>query len=394
MQAFSRGQKGKLADVGLSGTFQIGITLGAAGLTLDVSCFGLDAQGKLSDDRFLVFYNQKASPGDAVVLTMNGVESAFKVDLARLPASIERLVFTATLDGGVSLAQLGASRLRVGDAIEFAFSGVDFQQEKAIIIGELYRREGSWRFGAVGQGFNGGLSALLTHFGGSEVRPAPAAVNTPPPPPVQDKISLAKVTLEKRGDKISLEKHSKGFGRIRVNLNWRRSLKKQGFLDKLRGNTDVDLDLGCLFELADGSKGAVQALGNAWGSFEQPPYIHLQADDRTGTNVEGENIFINGDNFDKVRRILVYAFIYQGVPNWAATDGVVLIETPGQSPVEVLLDRAENMQMCAIAGIENNNGQLAVTKLVEYFGGSGEITPHEQMDRRFGFGMRWATGRK
>ncbi len=393
MQAFSRGQKGKLADAGVSGPFQAGITLSAAGLTLDVSCFGLDSQGKLSDDRYMVFYNQKASPEGAVVLTMNGADSIFKVDLALLPASIERLVFTATLDGGTTLAQLGASRLRIENAIEFAFSGADFQQEKAIIIGELYRREGSWRFGAVGQGFNGGLSALLTHFGGSEVRSAPATVDTPSPP-VQNKISLSKVTLEKRGDKISLEKRSKGFGRIRVNLNWRRSPKKQGFLDKLRGNTDVDLDLGCLFEMADGSKGAVQALGSAWGSFEQPPYIHLQADDRTGTNVEGENIFINGDSFDKMRRILVYAFIYQGVPNWAATDGVVLIETPGQSPIEVQLDRAENMQMCAIAMIENNNGQLAVTKHVEYFDGAGEVTAHEQMDRRFGFGMRWATGRK
>jgi uncharacterized protein YegL len=72
------------------------------------------------------------------------------------------------------MRSLGASNLRLGDAT-FAFSGSDFQDEKAIIVGEMYQRDNQWRFGAVGQGFNGGLSALLTHFGGTEVEAAPEA---------------------------------------------------------------------------------------------------------------------------------------------------------------------------------------------------------------------------
>src|SRR5690606_40105293 len=55
----------------------------------------------------------------------------------------------------------------------------------------------------------------------------------------------------------------------------------------------VDLDLGCLYELADGSKGVIQALGNSFGALNTPPYIHLDGDDRTGSSTGGENMHIN-----------------------------------------------------------------------------------------------------
>jgi len=71
-----------------------------------------------------------------------------------------------------------------------------------------------------------------------------------------------------------------------VNLNWSQGAppKKTGFLAKLAGagSGAVDLDLGCLYELADGSKGVVQALGNSFGSLTSPPYISLDGDDRSG----------------------------------------------------------------------------------------------------------------
>jgi hypothetical protein len=66
----------------------------------------------------------------------------------------------------------GKVSMRLGDTVGLACSGADFASEKAVIPGELDRKDGHWRFGAVGQGFDGGLSALLKHFGGVE---APAA---------------------------------------------------------------------------------------------------------------------------------------------------------------------------------------------------------------------------
>jgi tellurite resistance protein TerA len=215
---------------------------------------------------------------------------------------------------------------------------------------------------------------------------------------------LSKVTLEKRGDKVSLDKRAggRGFGRIHVNLNWNRSgakqaQPKQGFLAKLTGGgapSGIDLDLGCMYELADGRPGLVQALGNAWGDFDRAPFIKLAADDRTGQSTDGENLTINGDHFVDIKRALIFAFIYQGAPNWAATDGVVTINMPEQAPIEVRLDQGNNQMMCAIAMIENRNGSLQVTKLEEYFSQQGKQSAHELMDQRFGFGLRWTTGRK
>jgi tellurite resistance protein TerA len=422
MNQFTRGQKGKLADLGLGQVFPVAIDIGSGAMEVDVSCFGVDAAGQLSDDRYMVFFNQKTAPDNAVTLDLNGGKALFQLDLARLPASIDKLVFTAAADQG-SMRSLQASSLSLGQpaAATFAFSGTDFQDEKAVIIGELYRRDGSWRFGAVGQGFAGGLAALLKHFGGTEAAsppsaptpasaPAPTAAAAPAPAPKP--ISLSKITLEKRGDRISLDKRdSQSYGRIRINLNWNQGATSGanataseqpasgGLIGKLFGKparraSGIDLDIGCLFEMTNGAKSAVQALGNSWGAYDRPPYIHLEQDDRTGTVTTGENLYINGTHFDQIKRVLVYAFIYEGVPNWAATDGVVTIDITGQPPVEVRLDSGSNLSMCAIAMLDNQGGNLQVTKLVEYFGGQGKITAHQLMDQRYNFGLNWSAGRK
>jgi tellurite resistance protein TerA len=235
-------------------------------------------------------------------------------------------------------------------------------------------------------------------------------------------VSLSKVTLDKRGDKVSLDKRgSAGFGRIHVNLNWNQSgnmapapapapvPEKTGLLGRLSGalsgvtggaaggrrrSGGIDLDLGCMFELSDGRKGLVQALGNAWGDYNGAPYIKLDADDRTGASNNGENLWINGDQFAQIRRAIIFSFIYEGVPNWSATDGVVTIAVPNQPPIEVRLDQGGSQMMCAIAMIENQGGQLQVTKMVEYFEQQGRTSAHELMDRRFNFGLRWKTGSK
>ncbi|MDM5176312.1 TerD family protein [Massilia sp. DJPM01] len=394
MTNFSRGQKGKLADLGLAAPFQVVLDIDSAGLVIDISCFGLDSADKLSDERYMVFYNQLASPANEISMTMAGRTASFAVKLDALPASIAKLVFVAAIDGSGTMRNVGASSLKLGESVQFPWSGADFQDEKAVIVGEIYRKDGIWRFGAVGQGFNGGLSALLKHFGGTEATPGaaptpPAPVPVPPAPQQQQPVSLSKVTLDKRGDKVSLDKRggSKGFGRIHVNLNWNRSATSAT-------GKGIDLDLGCMYELADGRPGLVQALGNVWGDFDRPPYMRLAADDRTGQSAEGENLAINGDHFHQLKRALIFAFIYEGAPNWAATDGVVTINMPDQAPIEVRLDQGGNQMMCAIAMIENRGGSMQVTKLADYFSQQGRESGHELMDRRFGFGLRWTTGSK
>ena len=168
-------------------------------------------------------------------------------------------------------------------------------------------------------------------------------------------------------------------------------LFRSGFFASLFGGNDsVDLDLGCLFELKDGRKGAIQALGNSFGSYDTAPYIVLDGDDRTGENANGENIFINGDKIKEIKRILVYTFIYEGAANWQQVDGKVRINISGQEEILINMDEYKNgYNMCALIMLQNvNDTTFSVEKLVRYFQG------HEKMDRAYNWGMRWVPGRK
>lgn len=199
------------------------------------------------------------------------------------------------------------------------------------------------------------------------------------------------INLQK-GQKVSLEKKSSaGLGEILVNLNWNSKPVNQGFLSGLLGgNQGIDLDLGCLYELKDGRKGAVQALGNAFGSLNQPPFISLDGDDRTGAAAAGENLRINGNKITDIKRILVYTFIYEGVANWQQADAIVTIKYPGAEDIIVKMDTFNNSnKMCGLALFENLNDQtFSVEKIVQFYPG------HEALDRAFGWGLRWQAGRK
>lgn len=198
------------------------------------------------------------------------------------------------------------------------------------------------------------------------------------------------INLQK-GQKVNLTKKSTELGEILVNLNWNSTPVNKGFFASLFGsNQGIDLDLGCLYELKDGTKDCVQALGNAFGSLSQAPFISLDGDDRTGESTDGENLRINGNKVSDIKRILVYTFIYEGVANWQHADATVTIKYPGAEDIIVKMDTYNsNDKMCALALLENQNDEtFSVEKLVRFFPG------HEAVDRAYGWGMRWVAGRK
>ena len=103
----------------------------------------------------------------------------------------------------------------------------------------------------------------------------------------------------------------------------------------------------------------------------------------------GETLRINGGQWAAVKRVALFAFIYEGAPNWQATDGVITITMPDQPPIEVRLsDGQNNRGFCGIATIENAGGGIRFTRLVEYF------VSHKDFDERVGWGMRWQAGSK
>ncbi|OJA77994.1 tellurium resistance protein TerA [Burkholderia ubonensis] len=367
------------------------------GADIDISAFALTTTGKVRGDGDMCFYGQTTILGGAVQLTGSAAGRAeFTLDLGRLDPAVEKIALTATIyENKAAFDRVSTLALAVTGGIE-AQIPTGGMSETALILGEFYLRQGAWKFRCVGQGFAGGLEPLAKHFGVDIAAPAPASAPTPapapvPPAPPKSTVSLSKVTLDKTRSSISLDKPAAGFGEIKVNLNWNRgSGSGGGLLGGLFGKgNSVDLDVGCLFELQDGYKGVVQALGNCFGNLNDEPYIQLMGDDRTGSVAGGEWLHINGKHWSEIKRILVFAFIYEGAPNWKATDGVVTVFVPGQPEIEVRLNEEGGRHgMCAIALLENVGGAVKVTRRVDFHRG------HDDMDRAYGWGMRWRAGSK
>jgi tellurite resistance protein TerA len=214
--------------------------------------------------------------------------------------------------------------------------------------------------------------------------PAPAASAAPVPA-----AAPALVRLTKDKPQVSLTKQT---GQLRVNLNWNTSPPAAGggLLKRLSAAKGIDLDLGCLYEMTDGSKGVVQALGNSFGRLDAAPYIQLSGDDRSGSNAAGEDLFVNLAHASKIKRVLVFACIYSGAAGFEQADGVVVLTPPSGPPVEVRLDEeGRGSRMCAIALLESDGSSLSVRREVKYVKGGQDV-----LDKEYGWGMNWAPGRK
>ncbi|KHL94992.1 tellurium resistance protein TerA [Paenibacillus sp. IHB B 3415] len=434
--------KGQKADLtkGNPGIRNIIVEIGwkaPSSMDIDASAFLLGAQGKVNSDDDLIFYNNPSTPyiryKDVPGAASGGLKQ-FEVGLDKIPAGIAKIAFTLTLYDGENrkqmFGQMSEAQCRIldqatGAEILRCNLGNHFSVETAVVVGELYRYGEEWKFSAIVAGFSGGLKALCGNYGIEvEDEPAPAAAPQPvkteappertklpvppprveqarpaiviPPPPAPKQteapapplnLNLKKIELKKKGDSINLKKSASGLGELVINLNWN---QKQGGGLFSRNKGGVDLDLACLYELKNGSKGVVQALGNAFGNLQQPPYIMLDGDDRTGSVTSGENLRINGSKVAQIERILVFSFIYKGVTNWSEADGVVTLKQDGGPDIVVNLDEHNNRKgMCAIALIRNvGNETFSIERLVQYFSG------HKEMDEAYGWGLRWVAGSK
>ncbi|WP_202501570.1 TerD family protein, partial [Streptomyces sp. SID5785] len=129
--------------------------------------------GKVRSDGDFVFYNQPVHASGAVrhegKSTAGGaVTDTLSVDLARVEPGIERIVLAASADGGAfgSVPGLHVRVLDSAGGAELArFDSTDATVETAYVLGELYRRQGAWKFRAVGQGYSSGLEGLATDYG-------------------------------------------------------------------------------------------------------------------------------------------------------------------------------------------------------------------------------------
>lgn len=199
------------------------------------------------------------------------------------------------------------------------------------------------------------------------------------------------IVLEKSGDKhrINLDKGSSTNGEIVINLDWNQS-----------GDTPMDLDLGCFYELKGGSKRLIDGLQFSrgrggtrdektnQGSYSHHPYIWHTGDDRTGGS--GETILVNPKGINEIKRMTIYTFIFEGAARWSETNAVVKVKVPGQEEVVVEMGvQTSNQRFCAIAELE--------------FGGDNSITVKKAMtfhdnfsncDAMYNWGFKYIVGSK
>ncbi|WP_409475057.1 TerD family protein [Streptomyces sp. HC307] len=385
------------------------------------------AGGKVRSDADFVFYNQPQHTSGA--LRHEGkreagaaVTDTLLVDLTSVEPAIETVVVAASADGG-AFGQVPGLYIEVKDAargtVVARFDSEGATVETAFVLGEFYRRQGAWKFRAVGQGYSSGLEGLATDFGitvdepqhtaptappVTAPTPAPSAppVTVPAPPsaaPPAPPVQLTKVTLTKAAPSVSLTKQGGTSGAMRVNLNWQVRKQFSGWGGK-RGravamHSDLDLDLCALYELTDGSKGVVQALGNAFGALHQPPYIHLDGDDRTGAMASGENLTVNLDHKHKFRRILVFVTIYEGARSFADLHATVTLKPQHGAPIDFSLDECTvPSPVCALALITNTGQDLVVQREARYLVPERGVSPQRTVDYAYGWGMNWTPGRK
>ncbi|GLF98647.1 TerD family protein [Streptomyces yaizuensis] len=160
----------------------------AAPVRLDVSGLLLTAQGKVRSDDDFIFYNQPAGPGVTHRPGGQGAPDAIVVDTGAVPAGIEKIVVTASPDAAGQTFQGIEPTATVRDAdsgaVLASFTPPRLGTETALVVVEIYQRNGAWKVRAVGQGYAEGLAGIATDFGVSVEEPAaPAAAVTPPPAP-------------------------------------------------------------------------------------------------------------------------------------------------------------------------------------------------------------------
>ena len=384
---------------------------------IDCAAYRLTSDGKVRGDGDMVFYGQTRSDDDSVSFRGHDSDGFFDINLPAQPASIEKIALA--FSSAQTLAQVGDVDIQVLQGSQVLMTcqlSAAGRNEKAIILAECYRRQGSWKFRFIAQGFEGGLKPLSEHFGVEIADEAPAQNKAPPintqkagsapqtsrPLPIpagstNPSINLSKITLTKNQSSINLKKRD-DFGKISVNLDWnqRPDMSKQapkkgllGDLFKQHKASGIDLDVGAMIHLKNGEKTLIQALGSRFGSLQSAPYVLLRADDRTGQVSGGEWLDINGQQWSQIEEVFIFAFIYEGAPNWAQTNGVVTIHMPDQPPIETrLTEGTGNLPMCAIARLVNQQGSINVERINQYFKG------HQEMDKAFNWGFSWKRGSK
>lgn len=216
MNTITIGQRLPLSNLNITENSAITLKVSRqSSIEIDVSCFALDAAGKLVSDDYMVFYNQPSSPCGAVKITHydstvnpnKEVLADFALQLSTLPANVDSLFFVLSAD--TPLNQVQSLDIEVGQQGQKAvmnYEGSDFAQQQASMLVQIYRKGGVWRLSNVAQGFNGGLASIVKHFGGAVEDDSSQAQPQAQTKPSMQKEPLEKIMLTKAPKLVNLAK--------------------------------------------------------------------------------------------------------------------------------------------------------------------------------------------
>ncbi len=352
---------------------------------IDVSAFLLSDNNKTRNDDDFIFFNQLSSSNQSVTLSLTpSTKQSFKIDLSKIDKDVHKIAFVITTPTAFKLAS--SLSVKVESIAEFS-PNISEMNETSLILAELYRHKGQWKFKAIGQGYAGGLGPIAIGYGVDvNDEPAPSvpatapsqpAVSEPAPttvPPIKQEppkpaapiensapVSITKVDLSKAGEKatISLEKGKK----LTAKLKW---------------DTKADLDLYCFY--VDKNDLEDKVYYKSLGDLSKPPFIKLLGD----SQIAGEEVLeISQPDNIKYALICAYSAVSNGVGSFHSYKARVLVTDNNKQTVTSHLNHDDpTSYWVALALIDFQEAGKATIKNIETY--SNKKTFEMQFKERTG----------
>lgn len=382
----------------------------AAGL-LDSSTYLLRGSGRVRSDDDMIFYNQPEDPDGCVRISgSKSGQTRLSVDLDRAPEDIERIVMCVTVDDPdhtmASFQGVTVTVIADGAPIMQFKPDLDGAREVAMRLTAIYRRNGSWKIRADGQGYHGGLAPLARSFGidveedertdshhAGQVNASDAHGTAEPddqlvapPQTAQPSQSPERSDPSVRDDGTSRLTDEHGsirwegeLGEIIAELTW--DSQSGGLLGRPR---PLQPELGCFYRLADGRRGVVQ-LWDGSGQYDTAPFAYLSQAERNGAQGR-QRLRVNGARRSALTELTLFAHLQSDAPNWNGAELLLTLSTADRKPIALNVEGGpDGCAIVALVKLASLDGQLQISRLLRYAPG------HQELDEQLGWQLRWRT---
>ncbi|MBM7656431.1 TerD family protein [Neobacillus cucumis] len=363
---------------------QVGLNWNAPNsMEVDASAFLVGTDGNITKEADFVFYGQPSSSCQSVKLNqMASVleKQSFFIDLTRIPQSVQKVVFSVTIHNGeqkkqsfkdVSQIELIMTDEKTRTEIVHFPITHGFSNETAIIVGDIYRHAGQWKFNPVGAGYFGGLAALCKDFGievATEAKPVQQKQAVPPtpkttqaaPPPVTQQSKPKKIELKKK-QSVNIQKSKM----VTATLEW---------------SSSKDLDLYCFYVTKDNEFGKIYYRN--LGSATLAPYIVLDGD---SLEAGKETIRIYRPEALKYVLFAAYSALSNGTGSFYRMRAKAVVDNHMGSVVTApLLERNDYAYWVCIAQIDfTNPTDMKISHVETYSADHSENSPLLYADGSF-----------